>query len=71
VIELCSICLIDDVSCHNVFAVYLDSTSLGMGALLRGEIYPNIHTGLLFLKTSPLAVMSAEIMNYLRANIFN
>jgi len=32
VIELCSVCLIDGVSCQNAFAFYLDSTSLGIGA---------------------------------------
>jgi len=29
-IELCSVCCIDGVSCHNAFAFYLDSTSLGI-----------------------------------------
>jgi len=28
--ELCSIRLIDGVSCHNAFAFYLDSTNLGI-----------------------------------------
>jgi len=37
VIELCSIRLIDGVSSHNVFAFYLDSTNLGIGALLRSS----------------------------------
>jgi len=30
VIELCSVLFVDGVSCQNAFAVYLDSTSLGM-----------------------------------------
>ena len=34
VIDLCSICLIDGMSCHSAFAFYLDSTNLGIGALL-------------------------------------
>jgi len=34
VTELCSVCLTDSVSCHNVFAFYLDSNSLGIGALV-------------------------------------
>jgi len=33
--ELCNICLIDGMSCQNAFAFYLDSTSLGIGSLLR------------------------------------
>jgi len=33
--ELCCIRLIDGVSCHIAFAFYLDSTNLGIGALLR------------------------------------
>jgi len=35
VIELCSVRLIDGVSSHNAFAFYLDSTNLGVSALLR------------------------------------
>ena len=35
VIELCSVLLIDGVSSHNAFAFYLDSTNLGISALLR------------------------------------
>ena len=35
VIELCSVRLIDGVSSHNAFAFYLDSTNLGISALLR------------------------------------
>jgi len=38
VIELCCIRLIDDMSCHNAFAFYLDSTNLGIGALLRSSL---------------------------------
>jgi len=34
VIELCSVRLIDGVSSHNAFAFYLDSTNLGISALL-------------------------------------
>jgi len=37
VIELCCIHLIDGVSCHKAFAFYLDSTNLGIGALLRSS----------------------------------
>ena len=35
VIELCSVRLIDGVSSHNAFAFYVDSTNLGISALLR------------------------------------
>jgi len=38
VIEICGIRLIDGVSCHNAFAFYLDSTNLGIGALLRSSV---------------------------------
>ena len=37
VIELCSVRLIDGVSSHNAFAFYLDSTNLGISALLRSS----------------------------------
>jgi len=39
--ELCSIRLIDGVSCHNAFAFYLDS-SLGIGALLRSSFVTSV-----------------------------
>jgi len=42
VIELCSIRLIDGMSCHNAFAFYLDSTNLGIGALLRRSIVTSV-----------------------------
>jgi len=42
VIELCSVCLIDGVSCHNAFGFYLDSTSLGIGALLRSSVLTRV-----------------------------
>jgi len=42
VIELCSVLLIDGVSCHNAFAFYLDSTNLGIGALLRSSVVTNV-----------------------------
>jgi len=32
------VCLIDAVSCHNAFTVYLDLTSLRIGALLRSSV---------------------------------
>jgi len=38
VIELCSVYLIDGVSCHNAFAFHLDSISLGIGALLCSSV---------------------------------
>jgi len=38
VIEIRGIRLIDGVSCHNAFAFYLDSTNLGIGALLRSSV---------------------------------
>ena len=34
VLELCSVRLIDGVSSHNAFKFYLDSTNLGISALL-------------------------------------
>ena len=40
--ELCSIRLIDGVSCHNAFAFYLDSTNLGIGALLRSSFATSV-----------------------------
>jgi len=48
VLEHCSVSLIDGVSCHNAFAFYLDldSTSLGIGALLRSGVVTSV-TGLL------------------------
>jgi len=42
VIELCSACLIDGVSCHNAFAFYLGSTSLGIGALLCSSVVTSV-----------------------------
>jgi len=42
VIELCSVRLIDGESCQNAFAVYLDSTSLGIGALLRSSVETSV-----------------------------
>jgi len=42
VIELCSIRLIDGVSCHNAFAFCLDSTNLGIGALLRSSVVTSV-----------------------------
>ena len=42
VIEICSIRLIDDVSCHNAFAFYLESTNIGFGALLRSSVVTSI-----------------------------
>jgi len=42
VIEHCSVCLIDGVSCHNAFAFYLDSTNLGIGALLRSSVVTSV-----------------------------
>jgi len=42
VIEFCSICLIDGVSCHNAFAFYLDSTNLGIGALLPSSVVTSV-----------------------------
>jgi len=37
VIELCVVRLIDGMSSHNAFAFYLDSTKLGISALLRSS----------------------------------
>ena len=42
VIELCSVRLIDGVSSHIAFAFYLDSTSLGFGALLRSGFVTSV-----------------------------
>ena len=42
VIELCSIHLIDGVPCRNAFAFYLDSTSLGINALLRSSVVTSV-----------------------------
>ena len=42
VIEICSIRLTDGVSCHNAFALYLDSTNLGIGALLRSSAVTSV-----------------------------
>jgi len=41
-IELCSIRLIDGVSCHNAYASYLDSTNLGISALLRSSVVTSV-----------------------------
>ena len=38
VLDHCSVCLIDVVSCHNAFAFYLALTSLGIGALLCSSV---------------------------------
>jgi len=38
VIKLCNVCLIDGVSCHNAFAIYLNLASLGIGTLLRSSV---------------------------------
>jgi len=42
VIELCSVHLIDGMSCQNAFAVYLGSTSLGIAALLRSSVEKSV-----------------------------
>ena len=42
VIELCSVSLTDGVSFQNAFAFYLDSTSLGIGALLRSGVVTSV-----------------------------
>jgi len=42
VIELCSVRLIDGVSCHIAFAFYQDSTNLGIGALLRSSVVTSV-----------------------------
>ena len=42
VIELCSVRLIDGVSCQNAFPVYLGSTSLGIAALLRSSVETSV-----------------------------
>jgi len=42
VIEICSIRLIDGVSCHNAFAFYVDSTNLGISALLRSSVVTSV-----------------------------
>ena len=39
--ELRNISLIDGMSCHSAFAFYLDSTNLGIGALLRSSFVTN------------------------------
>jgi len=41
-LELCGVRLIDGVSCHNAFAFYLDSTNLGISALLRGSAVTSV-----------------------------
>jgi len=38
VLEHCSVCLIDGVSCHNAFAFYLNSAGLGIGVLLCSSV---------------------------------
>jgi len=42
VIELCSVRLIDGVSSHHAFAFYLDSTNLGISALLRSSAVTSV-----------------------------
>jgi len=42
VIELCGVSLIGGVSCHSAFAFYLDSTNLGIGALLRSGFVTSV-----------------------------
>jgi len=42
VIELYSVHLIDGVSCHNAFAFYLDSNSLGIGTLLCSSVLTSV-----------------------------
>jgi len=42
VLEHCSVCLIDGVSCHNAFEFYLDSTTLGTGALLCSSVITSV-----------------------------
>ena len=42
VLEHCSVCLIDGVSCHNTFTFYLDWTSLGFGALLCSSVVTSV-----------------------------
>jgi len=42
VIELRSVRLIDGVSSHNAIAFYLDSTKLGISALLRGSAVTSV-----------------------------
>jgi len=39
--ELRNISLIDGMSCHSAFAFHLDSTNLGIGALLRSSFAKN------------------------------
>jgi len=40
--ELCSVCLLDGVSCHNALVFYLDSTRLGIGALLSSSVVASV-----------------------------
>ena len=40
--ELCKIRLIDGVSCHNAFALYLDSTNLGIDAILHSSFVTSV-----------------------------
>ena len=42
VVELCSVRLIDGVSSHHAFAFYLDSTNLGISALLRSSAVTSV-----------------------------
>jgi len=42
VLEHYSVCLIDGVSCHNIFAFFLDSTSLGIGALICSGVVTSV-----------------------------
>ena len=51
VIELCCIRLTDGVSCHNGFAFCLDSTNLGIGALLRSSVVISVTSYLTLVST--------------------
>ena len=42
VVELRSVRLIDGVSSHNAFTFYLDSTNLGISALLRSSAVTSV-----------------------------
>jgi len=42
VIELCSIRLIDGLSCRNASAFYLNSTNLGIGTLINSIVVTSV-----------------------------